>query len=240
MSALRALIVDDEPLVRSELAYALRESGEDIRFEECSTALEALARLQSETFDVVFLDIRMPGLSGLEAMQVIDKLPRRPQVAFVTAHDDHAIEAFEHEAVDYLLKPVSAQRLAKTLARVRARVSEPAAVAPLPPARFPVDLDGRTMLIPPAEIRYVAAAGHDVTVQTFERAFRYKGTLSECAERLRGLLRVHRAYLVNPQHVLEVRPFFAGTYTLVTDDKQRSEVPVSRAFAKTVRTAFHL
>lgn len=239
MTALRALIVDDEPHVRSELAYALQKSGGDIRFEECSTALEALGRLQRETFDVVFLDIRMPGLSGLEAMQVIDKLPHRPQVAFVTAHDDHAIDAFEHEAVDYLLKPVSAQRLEKTLARVRARKSELAA-APVPPARFPVDLDGRTMLIAPAEIRYVAAAGHDVTVQTFERAFRYKGTLSECASRLRGLLRVHRAYLVNPQHVVEVRPFFAGTYTLVTDDKQRSEVPVSRAFAKTVRTAFHL
>ncbi|HET9097020.1 MAG TPA: LytTR family DNA-binding domain-containing protein [Candidatus Baltobacteraceae bacterium] len=238
MSALRALIVDDEPHVRSELAYALKASGEDIRFEECSTALEALARLQSGTFDIVFLDIRMPGLSGIEAMQVIDKLPQRPQVAFVTAHDDHAIEAFEHEAVDYLLKPVSAPRLAKTLARVRARKSEgPAAAAT---ARFPVDLDGRTMLIPPAEIRYVAAAGHDVTIQTFERAFRYKGTLSECASRLGGLLRVHRAYLVNPQHVVEVRPFFAGTYTLVTDDKHRSEVPVSRAFAKTVRTAFHL
>lgn len=239
MSGLRALIVDDEPHVRSELAYALREIGDDVRFEECSTALEALARLQSETFDVVFLDIRMPGLSGLDAMQVIGKLPQRPQVAFVTAHDDHAIEAFEHEAVDYLLKPVSVERLAKTLARVRARKGESAA-APVPPARFPVDLDGRTMLIAPAEIRYVTAAGHDVTVQTFERAFRYKGTLSECAERLRGLLRVHRAYLVNPQHVVEVRPFFAGTYTLVTDDKQRSEVPVSRAFAKTVRSAFHL
>lgn len=237
MSALRALIVDDEPHVRGELAYALRESGEDVRFAECSTALEALARLQNEAFDIVFLDIRMPGLSGLEAMQVIEKLPQRPQVAFVTAHDDHAIEAFEHEAVDYLLKPVSAQRLAKTLARVRARKSE----GPAPAAtRFPVDLDGRTMLIPPAEIRYVTATGHDVTVQTFERAFRYKGTLRECASRLRGLLQVHRAYLVNPQHVVEVRPFFAGTYTLVTDDKQRSEVPVSRAFAKTVRTAFHL
>lgn len=238
MNPLRALIVDDEPHVRSELAYALQLSGEDVQAEECATALEALAKLQNETFDVLFLDIRMPGLSGLDAMRVIENLPRRPQVAFVTAHDDHAIAAFEHEAVDYLLKPVTVPRLQKTLARVRARKTE--APAPIAPVRIPVDLEGRTMLIPPAEIRYVAAAGHEVTVQTFERAFRYKGTLAECAERLRGLLRVHRAYLVNPQHVVEVRPFFAGTYMLVTDDKQRSEVPVSRAFAKTVRSAFHL
>jgi two-component system, LytTR family, response regulator len=238
MTALRALIVDDEPHVRAELAFALEKSGENVRSQQCATAIEALALLQTQTFDVLFLDIRMPGLSGLEAMRVIEKLPQRPQVAFVTAHDDHALEAFEHEAVDYLLKPVSAQRLAKTLARVRSRISQPAAHADT--SKFPVDLDGRTMLIPPAEIRYVTAAGHEVTVQTFERAFRYKGTLGECASRLRGLLRVHRAYLVNPQHVVEVRPFFSGTYLLVTDDKARSEVPVSRAFAGTVRSAFHL
>lgn len=238
MSALRALIVDDEPHVRAELAYALEQSGEDVRYEQCATAVEALARLQNEPFDVVFLDIRMPGLSGLDAMPVINSLSRRPQVVFVTAHDNHAVEAFEHAAIDYLLKPVSAQRLANTLQRVRARGNEsPQAAAP---ARFAVDLDGRTMLIPPADIRYVSASGHDVTVQTFERAFRYKGTLAECASQLGGLLRVHRAYLVNPQHVVEVRPFFAGTYTLVTDDKRHSEVPVSRAFAKTVRSAFRL
>jgi DNA-binding LytR/AlgR family response regulator len=127
--------------------------------------------------------------------------------------------------------------VAKTLARVRARKREAPAAAP---ARIPVEADGRTMLISPADVRFVAAAGHDVTVQTFEQRFRYKGTLTQCASTLGGLLRVHRAYLVNPQHVVEVRPFFAGTYTLVTDDRHRSEVPVSRAFAKAVRTAFHL
>lgn len=239
MSPLRALIVDDETLVRSELAYALGVAGSDVRVEESSSAIDALGRLQNERFDVVFLDIRMPGLGGLEAVRVIEKLPHPPQIAFVTAHDDQAIAAFEHGAVDYLLKPVSAERLRKTLDRVRAR--EPRSrEQPTPPNRFPVDLGGRTMLIAPADIRYVAARGHDVTVQTFEREFRYRGTLSECASRVGTLLRVHRSFLVNPQHVVEVRPFFAGTYTLVTDDKARSEVPVSRAFAKTVRSAFHL
>jgi DNA-binding LytR/AlgR family response regulator len=239
VTSLRALIVDDETHVRSELVYALRIAGADVRVEESASAIDALGRLQNERFDVVFLDIRMPGLGGLEALRVIEKLPHPPQIAFVTAHDDHAIAAFEHGAADYLLKPVSAERLKKTLDRVRARQTQ--TPQPQAPAnRFPVDLDGRTMLIPPGEIRYVAARGHDVTVQTFERAFRYKGTLSECASRLGTLLRVHRSFLVNPQHVVEVRPFFAGTYTLVTDDKARSEVPVSRAFAKTVRTAFHL
>lgn len=241
MSTLHALIVDDEPHVRSELAYALRRTGHRVRFEESSTAIDAIARLQRERYDVVFLDIRMPGLSGLEAMPVIAKLPHRPDVVFVTAHDDHAVQAFEHEAVDYLLKPVSAERLSKALARVRARHARPAPELSAS-ARFPVELGGRTLLVRPSEVRYVSASGHDVSVHTFESSFRYRGTLAECAQRLQeqGFLRVHRAYLVNPEHVVEVRPFFAGTYTLVTDDKVRSEVPVSRAFAKDVRTAFHL
>ncbi len=239
MSGLRALIVDDEPHVRAELAYALEQAAGDVHSDQCGTAVEALARLQNETFDVVFLDVRMPGLSGVDAMAVINRLPRRPEVVFVTAHDDHAIAAFEHEALDYLLKPVSVQRLAKTLVRVRARrEAQPAQAAA--PARFPIELDGRTILIPPAEIRYVSANGHDVTVHTFENALRYRGTLGQCAARLQNLLRVHRAYAINPQHVVEVRPFFAGTYTLIMDDKRRSEVPVSRAYAKTVRSAFHL
>lgn len=238
MTALRALIVDDEPHVRDELAYALRSCDQDVRIEQSENAVDALARLQSERFDVVFLDIRMPGLSGLDAMPVINRLPRRPEVVFVTAHDDHAIAAFEHEALDYLLKPVSAQRVAKTIARIRAR-REPDANAPRG-SRIPVEREGRTMLISPADIRYVAASGHDVTVHTFGDALRYRGTLVQCASRLRGLLRVHRAYLVNPQHVIEVRPFFSGTYTLVTDDKTRSEVPVSRGYARSVRSAFHL
>jgi two-component system response regulator LytT len=243
VSALRALIVDDEPHVRNELAYALKRVDDEIEFEESATAVDALGRLQSERFDVVFLDIRMPGLSGLDAMPVIAKLPHRPQVVFVTAHGDHAIDAFELEATDYLLKPVSAERLAKTLLRLRARRA-PLEAAPIAasPARFPVELDGRTLLVRPDDIRYVSADGHNVKVHMFESEFRYRGTLGECASRLqsRGFMRVHRAYIVNPEHVVEVRPFFEGTYVLVTDDKARSAVPVSRAHAKGVRSAFDL
>jgi two-component system response regulator LytT len=243
MTGLRALIVDDEPHVRSELSYALRNVSGGVEIAEATSAIDALARLQSETYDVVFLDIRMPGLSGMEAMPVINSLPRRPDVVFVTAHDDHAVDAFDHDAADYLLKPVSEKRLSKTLERLRKRHGgAPAAVAESAPVRMPVERDGRTLLVRPTDIRYVCASGHDVSVHVFEGDYRYRGTLAECAARLepRGFLRVHRSYLVNPDHVVEVRPFFAGTYVLLADDKARTEIPVSRAFAKTVRSAFGL
>lgn len=240
---MRALIVDDEPLVRSELVYALERVADDIETSEATTAIDALARLQNESFDIVFLDIRMPSLSGLDAMAVIAKLRKKPEVVFVTAHDDHAVDAFELDATDYLLKPVSVERLRKTLERVRSRRADGSGGATVvQAARFPVERQGRTMLVRPSDIRFVRAQGHDVTVHTFDGEFRFRGTLGECASRLepRGFLRVHRAYLVNPEHVIEVRPFFAGAYVLLTDDKAHTEVPVSRAYAKAARSAFGL
>jgi two-component system, LytTR family, response regulator LytT len=241
-STLHALVVEDEPHARSELVYALETAG-DVEIAEAETAVAALAALQGGKYDVVFLDVRMPGLSGIDAMPVINNLVRRPEVVFVTAYGDHAVDAFEHDAIDYLLKPVSQERLRKTLARVRARraAAQSAAGAPLPP-RLPVERGGKTLLVRPSEIRFASAHGHDVNVHLYDGDYRFRGTLAACASLLeqRGFLRVHRAYLVNPEHVIEVRPFFAGTYVLLTDDKARSEVPVSRAYAKTVRTAFGL
>jgi DNA-binding LytR/AlgR family response regulator len=243
MTQLRALIVDDEPLVRSELMHAVAEAAADVRTTEAVTALEALAQLQKEPYDVVFLDIRMPGLSGLEAITVINEIPARPQVVFVTAHGHHALDAFEHQAADYLLKPVSVERLRKTLERVRARrVSGARTPSGFSLSRFPVERDGRTLLVSSKDVRFVSARGHDVSVHLFDGDYRFRGTLGECAARLEqhGFLRVHRAYLVNPEHILEVRPFFTGSYVLVTDDKARSEVPVSRAYAKGLRDSLGL
>jgi len=243
VNELRALIVDDEPLVRSELVHAVAEAARDVHTSEAGTALEALARLQKEAFDVVFLDIRMPGLSGLDAISVINEIPQRPHVVFVTAHGHHALDAFELQAADYLLKPVSVERLRKTLDRVRARRgAAPATSVSAAPSRLPVEREGRTLLVPAKDIRFISARGHDVSVHVFDAEYRFRGTLAECASRLDpyGFLRVHRAFLVNPEHIVEVRPFFTGSYVLLTDDRRRSEVPVSRAYAKTLRESLGL
>jgi DNA-binding LytR/AlgR family response regulator len=239
----RALVVDDEPLVRSELVYALERVAEDFTIVEASNAATALATLAADPFDVVFLDIGLPGMSGIEAMTVINSLPHRPHVVFVTAFDEHALRAFELGATDYVVKPVNEERLAVTVARLRgARSPEPARTTVPGALRLPLEDDDRRMLVRIAEIFMVHANGHVVLATLNDRELRFRGSLAECAARLDplGFLRVHRSYLVNPEHVVEIEPFFGGTYVLRLDDKRRSEAPVSRGYMPAVRKAFGL
>ena len=239
---MRALVVDDEPLVRSELVYALRKVAGDVEIAEAPDAIEALRELAGASYDIVFLDISLPGLSGLEATRVINALPSPPQVVFVTAHDTHAVDAFELAAFDYVVKPVSQERLARTLERFREARGVSAAVANGNPSRVALEDGDRTRLVKVADIRYVQANGHVVTARVFDGDLRWKGSLSDAAARLEpsGFLRVHRAYLVNPERVTEVEPFFGGSYLLRVDDKTRSEVPVSRNYLPAVRKALGL
>ncbi|HEV2737396.1 MAG TPA: LytTR family DNA-binding domain-containing protein [Candidatus Elarobacter sp.] len=242
---MRALVVDDEPLVRSELVYALGKVAGDIEITEAADAVEALAELAGAAYDVVFLDINLPRLTGLEATKVINALPSPPQVVFVTAHESHAVDAFELAAFDYVVKPVSQARLAQTVGRLRAlRANEASAFQPagVPASRIALEDGERTRLVKIAEIRYVQANGHVVTARVFDGDLRWKGSLAEAAARFEpaGFLRVHRAYLVNPERVVEVEPFFGGAYLLRVDDKARSEVPVSRNYLPAVRKALGL
>lgn len=238
---MRALVVDDEPVVRKDLVYSLGRVAPGCKIEEADSAVEALALLQTSAFDIVFLDIRMPGLDGLNAAAVINRLPKRTNVVFVTAYPDYALSAFDVAASDYLLKPVSEERLSDTLRRLR---SQPGAknAEQAEHARIPVVDEGRTLLLRIEDVRFVEARDHRVTVRLFDRSYRFRGSLGECASRLErhGFLRVHRAYIVNPRHVVEVNAFLAGTYVMRVDDRTRSEVPVSRNFAAAVRTAFQL
>jgi DNA-binding LytR/AlgR family response regulator len=243
---MKALVVDDEPLVRSELVYTLGRIDPDLEIAEAGDAISALGTLAETPYDVVFLDISLPGLSGLEATKVIAKLPSAPHVVFVTADDSRAVEAFELAAVDYVVKPVSETRLARTFERLRtlrdAGAPAPRAANGGASARVPLEDGERTRLVKIPEIRYVQANGHVVTARLFENDLRWKGSLSEAASRLEplGFLRVHRAYLVNPERVVEIEPFFGGTYLLRVDDKTRSEVPVSRNYLPAVRKALGL
>jgi len=248
-TALRVLIVDDEAPARAELIYMLQRVGNVETVDEAETVVDALALLQSREYDVVFLDIRMPGVNGLEAMKVINELPRRPPVVFVTAYDEHAVEAFEVAAVDYLLKPVAEVRLRRTLERIanpRGALQLAALEGPSPHQmrlrKLPVEHNGRTVLLRVADIRYISAKGDYAIVRTFDAEYQTRLPLAELCERLgpSGFLRVHRSYVVNLEHVLEVHPFFGGTYVLVMNDKGRSEVPVSRSSVRTLRAALGL
>ena len=235
-------MIDDEPLVRSELIYVLGKAAPDFVISEASDAVEALQILAATPFDVAFVDINLPGLSGLEATKVIAALPSPPHVVFVTADDTRAVEAFELAAVDYVVKPVSQARLTRTVERLRSLRDGVVPAGTQTPRRVALEDGERTRLVKVAEIRYVQASGHTVTARGGDGDLRWKGSLADAAARLEpaGFLRVHRAYLVNPERVVEVEPFFGGSYLLRVDDKARSEVPVSRGYLPAVRKALGL
>lgn len=227
---LRALVVDDEEASRRDLFSLLVREGVEV--EEAASAEEALERLRSDPFDAVFLDIRMPGLTGLEAVRVLQDLPDPPLVVFVTAYPDHALDAFEEEALDYLVKPVAPARLRRTLERLERWRRESIPLL----EKIPVPLGDRTLLLDTREIRYVSASGDTTSLATYDASYTTRYTLRELRRRLGPrFLQVHRSYLVNLDHIVEVVPFFKGTFLLRLNDRGRTRIPVSRREAARLR-----
>ncbi len=203
------LVIDDEQPARDEVAYLL---GLDARITTVLTsgsATDALRALREDAVDAVFLDVQMPGLSGLELAAVLSRFASPPPVVFVTAHETHAVEAFDLHAVDYVLKPVRADRLAEAVRRVLAgRDQAPApAPAPRPDQQIPVELGGVTRFVDRSEITHVEAQGDYARLHTPHGSHLVRVPLStlesEWAEA--GFLRVHRSVLVALGHVREVR-----------------------------------
>lgn len=199
MTALRALIVDDEPLAR----LRLRSLIEDIQpplaevVGEAADAEGALAQLrqQPRSIDLLLLDIRMPGRSGLQLAEALRLMPAPPAVVFVTAHGEHALKAFELEAMDYLTKPVRRERLQAALQRVQQRLHPP---EPVPTTPMLVVHDrGRLLRLPIAEVLYLKAELKYVTLRTANSSYVLDDALSELEKRLgERFIRVHRNALV--------------------------------------------
>jgi len=226
---LRVLVVDDEQPALAELAFLL---GRDDRVGEvrtCLSAVEALRRLREEAFDVVLLDVAMPGLSGLELASVLGGFSEPPRIVFVTAYADHAVDAFDLNAADYLLKPVREDRLREAIRRVR----EIGAPTPTPEDTIAVELGGVTRFVPRSEVRYIEAQGDYARLHTAGGSHLVRIPLSSLEERWRdaGFLRIHRSLLVSLAHVEEVRAS-AGRYSVVVAG---DELPVSRRSAPALR-----
>jgi DNA-binding LytR/AlgR family response regulator len=264
---IKALVVDDENLARTDLAYMLRKTPGVTDVVELANATEALALLQDDSadFDVIFLDIEMPGLNGLQAVKIINQMQNAPKVVFVTAYDEHAVKAFELNAIDYLVKPFSNKRLAQAIqkielainaasltarreAKVRKAKAKPqmvgANVLPEQTAgeahfrKIPVEKGDGILLISLSDVRYIVAFDDKVFVNTFEEQFLTRFSLTELETRLatQGFVRIHRSYIANLQHILELQPFFNGTYNLIIDDKKKTILPVSRTRVKSLRS----
>lgn len=223
MGALRLLIVDDEPPARARLRHLLAAHADVQVVGEAGDAAQALALCAEGAPDALLLDIRMPGTDGLD---LAASLPDpRPAVVFVTAHGEHALAAFDAAALDYLLKPVSPERLAQALERLRARSGPPAARPA--PSQLLIPDRGRLHVVPVAEIRWLEAADNYVVVHAPGRAPLLRRTLAGLLQDLGpGFVQTHRSAAVALAAVQDVSPLDGGEARVRLHDG--SEVRCSR------------
>lgn len=222
---LKALVVDDEAPARSELRYLLEEAGGVEVVGEASNASEALQLIKAIPYDVVFLDIDMPGLSGVELAETLTALDRQPAIVFVTAHSEHAVKAFEVAATDYLVKPVEVARLRQAIERLA-----PAGETGARIERIPVEKAGKKLLLQVEDIYYIMAKDDYSYMHTDGERYLSTISLAQLERKLEpsGFWRVHRRYLVNLSKVREVVPMYGGTLLLTLADAAATQVPVSR------------
>jgi len=226
---LRAVVVDDEALAREELQALLQETGEVTVVGACSNAIQAIRTLKATRPDVLFLDIQMPKVDGLKMLSMIDA-EVMPCVVFVTAYDEYAIQAFEKNAVDYLLKPVQPERLARALARVKRFLGEgraPAYDSP-PIERIPCMGSQSIKLIDTSEVEFVRSSEMGVHVVTAKGEFLTELTLTVLEAKARHLVRCHKQFLVNIRQIDEIVRQDSSTALLKT--RSGKQVPVSRRF----------
>ena len=231
---LAVLAVDDERPALEELTYLLSADSRIGSIRTASSGAEALRVLNSEQrVDALFLDVRMPGATGVDIARTLARRPDSPQVVFVTAHEDFAVGAFELHAVDYVLKPVRQDRLSEAIRRVHERLHARTRTEPTEDEVVPVELAGVTRFLTRSQIRYVEAQGDYARLHTAQGSHLVRISLATLEERWtpHGFARIHRSYLVALRHVQEVR-WDAGHTTVNVGDKT---LAVSRRHARELR-----
>jgi len=238
--ALSVLVADDEMPARQRIIDLLRSHSRGVAIIEASDGLSAVEIIQDRRPDLVFLDVQMPELSGLEVIAEVGA-ECMPLTVFVTAYDQHAIRAFEANALDYLLKPFSDERFEATMARVSIRMDErsvrefgrsilrlisagPAADVPLD--RLVVKSGGSTRFVRAADIDWIEAAGVYANLHVGGKELLYRAALSELAERLDPLrfVRIHRSAIVNIESILHLEPISHGEFEVILKDGSRSRI----------------
>jgi two-component system, LytTR family, response regulator len=257
---INTIIVDDEKPARDELAFLLKSFPEINLIGQGKNGVEAVALIKEHLPDLVFLDVKMPGLDGFGVLKkLVERKMKMPHVVFATAFDQYAVQAFDVSAVDYVLKPFDKGRLAKAINRARKMLEtqtsatdrleqlvnqlESSRQNSSPPAKLLVKSQQRLLLVDAED--FICASIQDglisVTARDVEGTSNYR-TLEELNENLDSdaFWRPHRSFLVNIHHIKEVVPWFKSSYMLKMNDKKQTEIPVSRAQTKRLRELFKL
>jgi two-component system LytT family response regulator len=248
---MRVIVVDDEPLACKGLCHLLRKQIDIDVVAECNSADTALRAIEELRPDAVFLDIEMPGKSGLSIPDLCTRKPA-PFFVFVTAHSQHAVTAFDFRAVDYVLKPVETSRLLRACDRLREAISRrdvesdesdgqpgalpPSAVTSPIKGRLVVHCEDRAYILRPSEIDWIEAAGNYVKIHTGNAMFVVRGTLNSLEVSLQEepFARIHRSTLVNLDSVKELQQWFSGEIVVVMKDN--TKLKLSRTYRRVFET----
>ena len=259
MARISALIVDDEQLARDELSYLLKAVPEIDVVGQGKNGVEAVNLIRDLNPQIVFLDVQLPGLDGFGVIKkLIEKKSRLPVFIFATAYDQYAVHAFEVNALDYLLKPISRPRLEKAISKVRQALEahEPAREkldrlvqmfeqrrTPQQRTKLVVKSAGRLHLVDSEDVIYATIEDGVISIVTrdLEGQSNFR-TVEELQNSLdpQTFWRVHRSFLININRIKEVVPWFKSSFQLKMDDRKQTEIPVSRAQTRKLREILNL
>lgn len=236
---LTALVVDDEPIARRAIVRWLQGDAQIQLLGECGDGASAVQAIRRCSPDLVFLDVQMPALTGMDVVHAIGPASM-PAVVFVTAYEQYAVQAFEANAVDYLVKPFSRERFAATLSRVKQRLAARADGSDIPAAqilqalealrrrdnyveRLPVRIDEHIVLVNVEDIVWIKASGNTVQLHLADRVHELRETMTALAARLdpQHFARVHRSAIINIRRVQAIHPWFNGYHVVTMDTGQK-------------------
>ena len=249
---IKAIIIDDEPLARAVVLEYLMGFPEVQVLQECNDGFEGLKAIQQHQPDIIFLDVQMPKINGFEMLELVEEMPA---VIFTTAFEEHAIRAFEVNAVDYLLKPFSKDRFEKALQKwlgnkttvtppaapqQTTQLLETAAASPLQSNRIVVKINGKIKIIPVQDVHYLEAADDYVKIITQEGAFLKNKTMSFFEQTLdpQQFARVHRSYMLNVNQVTRIEPYEKENHLAIL--RTGAKVPVSKTGYPKLKAALGL
>jgi two-component system response regulator LytT len=257
---INTIIVDDEKPAREELAFLLKAFPEIHLLAQGKNGLDAVNLIKEHNPDLVFLDVQMPGLDGFGVLQkLVERKLKVPHVVFATAFDHYAVQAFDVNAVDYVLKPFDKARLSKAIQKVKREIESETSPTerleqlvsqltvpksnPSQPAKVLVRSQQRMLLVDSSDLIFASIEGGLISVvaKDVEGSSNYR-TLEELHAALDNdsFWRPHRSYLVNIHHIKEVVPWFKSSFMLKMNDKKQSEIPVSRQQTRRLRELFKL